>query len=206
MTAANTQPTRTAHTSRVRVMTGTAMLAAAATVLMAIDFSVPFMPSFIKMDVSELPALLAAFAYGPVSGAAVCLIKNLINLLRTSTAGVGELANFLLGACFVVPAGLIYRYHKSRKGALLGALAGAVAMAVLSLPVNYFITYPVYQNFMPLDVIISMYQAILPGVDGLLSCLVVFNMPFTLVKGLLDAALCFLIYKPLSPILHGRSA
>ena len=192
------------QTTRLRKMTGTAMLGAVATVLMFIDFSVPIMPSFIKMDVSELPALIASFAYGPLSGIAVCLIKNLINLTRTSTAGVGELCNFMLGVCFVLPAGLIYLRRKSRSTAAIGALVGAACMAVLSVPVNYFITYPVYTNFMPLDTIIGMYQAIFPGVDGLLQCLVVFNLPFTFVKGLVDAGLTFLVYKPLSPILHGR--
>lgn len=192
------------QTTRLRKLTGTAMLGAVATVLMFIDFSVPIMPSFIKMDVSELPALIASFAYGPLSGVAVCLIKNLINLTRTSTAGVGELCNFMLGVCFVLPAGLIYLRRKSRSTAAIGALVGATCMAVLSVPVNYFITYPVYTNFMPLDTIIGMYQAIFPGVDGLLQCLVVFNLPFTFVKGLIDAGLTFLVYKPLSPILHGR--
>ena len=191
-------------TTRLRKLTGTAMLGAVAAVLMFIDFSVPIMPSFIKMDVSELPALIAAFAYGPLGGAVVCLIKNLLNLLRTSTAGVGELCNFMLGVCFVLPAGLIYRHKKSRVTAAVGALVGAACMAVLSVPVNYFITYPVYANFMPLEAIIGMYQAIFPGVDGLLQCLVVFNLPFTFVKGLIDAALTFAVYKPLSPILHGR--
>lgn len=192
------------QTTRLRKLTGTAMLGAVATVLMFIDFSVPIMPSFIKMDVSELPALIASFAYGPLSGVVVCLIKNLINLTRTSTAGVGELCNFMLGVCFVLPAGLIYLRRKSRSTAAIGALVGAACMAVLSVPVNYFITYPVYTNFMPLDTIIGMYQAIFPGVDGLLQCLVVFNLPFTFVKGLIDAGLTFLVYKPLSPILHGR--
>ena len=87
-----------------------------------------------------------------------------------------------------------------------GALAGAAAMALFSVPSNYFITYPAYVQFyhMPLEAILGMYQAILPSADSLIKCLVIFNMPFTLVKGLLDAVLCMLIYKPLSPILHGR--
>lgn len=181
----------------------TAMLAAVATVLMALDFPIPFLiPPFVKMDFSELPALLATFSLGPVSGVAVCLIKNLINLTMSTTQGAGELCNFLLGVCFVVPAGLIYRQIKSRKGALTGALVGAAVMAVCSVPVNYFISYPYYTAFMPIDQIISMYQKLIPSVDGLLACLVVFNAPFTLLKGLLDMVLAFLIYKPLSPLLH----
>ena len=188
-----------------RKITVTAMLSAVAAVLMLIELSVPLMPEFIKLDISELPALLAAFGLGPVYGAAVCLVKNLIKaLLMTTTGGVGELANFLLGICFVVPAGLIYKFRKSRGGAVLGSLVGAAVMAVVSVPINYFITYPIYMNFMPIEAIIGMYQAIRPSANGLLNCLITFNAPFTFVKGVLDAVLCFLIYKPLSPILHGK--
>ncbi len=191
--------------TRTHRITVTAMLAAVATVLMFIDFSVPFMPAFIKMDISELPALLAAFSLGPWYGVAVCLIKNLINCLRTSTGCVGELCNFLLGAIFAYCAGAIYQRfhnHKSRKGALIGSIVGALAMALLSVPLNYYLTYPIYSKFLPIETIVGMYQAIRPSANGLLECLVTFNMPFTFVKGLLDVALCFLIYKPLSPLLH----
>ena len=181
----------------------TAILSAVATVLMFVSFPIPFLsPPFVKMDFSELPALLAAFSMGPISGLMVCLVKNLINLLFTTTSGVGELCNFLLGACFVIPTGLIYKARKTRSGALLAAGIGAVAMALLSVPVNYFISYPFYTSFMPLDTIIGMYQELLPSVDGLLACLLIFNMPFTLLKGVLDVVLAFLIYKPLSPLLH----
>ena len=193
-------------TSKVRVLTGTAMLGAVAAVLMYLEFPIPIMPAFVKLDVSELPALIASFAYGPVSGILVCLIKNLIKLPSTSTAAVGELFNFVMGALFVGVAGLIYKRNKTRKGAIVGALLGALVMAVVSVPYNYFIVYPAYvvMDHLPLDSIIGMYQAINPNVNGLLACLLVFNLPFTFVKGALDAALCFLVYKPLSPILHGR--
>ena len=193
--------------NHIRELTVTAMLAAVATVLMFLDFSLPmFIPGFVKMDVSELPALLASFSLGPVYGVAVCLIKNLLNLIfHGSTGGIGELCNFLLGAAFVATAGTIYRHSKSRKTAVIGCLVGAAVMAVVSVPVNYFISYPVYAKmFGGIDAILAAYQAINPNVDGLLQCLVVFNLPFTFVKGLLDSVLCFLIYKPLSPILHGR--
>ncbi len=188
---------------RTRKIAVTAMLSAVATVLMAFSFSVPLMPSFIKMDFSELPALLAAFALGPGWGVAVCLVKNLINLIMTTTGGVGELANFLIGAMFALTAGWIYRVKKTRTGALIASVSGALAMGVMSIPINFFISYPFYTHFMPLEVIIGMYQAIFPKINGLLACLLIFNFPFTVVKGLLDAAICFLIYKPLSPILKG---
>ena len=190
----------------IRKLVGTAMLGAVATILMYLEFPIPIMPAFIKMDISELPALIAGFAYGPVSGVAVCLIKNLIKLPSTTTAAVGELFNFVMGALFVGPAALVYKKIKSRKGAAIGSVLGAAVMAIVSVPYNYFIVYPAYVVFygMPLDAIVGMYQAINPGVDGLLACLLTFNLPFTFFKGLVDALICFLIYKPLSPILHGR--
>ena len=204
------RPVRTGGHDRnqVRKLTVTAMLSAVAFVLMFMDFPLPMiMPSFVQMDFSDLPELLGAFALGPVYGVLVALIKNLLHLiLAGSTNGVGELCNFLLGAAFAWVAGFVYQRNKTRRGAILGAVLGAVAMAIFSVPLNFFLTYPAYVVLygMPLDVIIGMYQAILPSVDGLLECLVIFNLPWTLVKGLLDAAICMLIYKPLSPILHGR--
>ena len=196
-TATSTVAAQRSRTHRIAV---TAMLSAAATVLMFLEFPIPFLiPSFVELDFSELPALLAAFSLGPVSGVVVCLVKNVIKgLLFSGTGGVGEMCNFLLGICFIIPAGLIYRYKRTRSGALMGALAGAVIMAVCSIPVNYFISYPVYTKFLPMDVIISMYQEIvqsfngllsragapfaLPAVNGLLGCLIAFNAPFTLLK------------------------
>ena len=153
-------------------LTVAAMLSAVAFILMFIEFPLPMLiPSFVKMDFSDLPALLGAFALGPVYGVVISFMKNLLHIIikGTSTACVGELCNFMLGAVFSAVAGFVYKRHKSRKTAILG-----------------------------------MYQAILPSADSLIKCRVIFNMPFTLVKGLLDAVLCLLIYKPLSPILHGR--
>lgn len=189
----------------LRYITATAVLSALSTVLMMLSFSVPFMPSFLKLDFSELPALIASFSMGPVSGVLVCLIKNLLNLPFSTTGGVGELCNFLLGTCFVLPAGLIYRFRKNRRTALLAALLGALAMAFASLPLNYFISYPMYMKFLPLEQIIGLYQAIFPGVNGLFQCLLIFNVPFTFLKGLLDTILTFLVYKRISPLIHGRA-
>ena len=188
-------------------LTVAAMLSAVAFILMFIEFPIPMLiPSFVKMDFSDLPALLGAFALGPVYGAVISFMKNLLHIVikGTSTACVGELCNFILGAVFSAVAGYLYKHHKSRKNAIIGAVAGAVAMALFSVPSNYFITYPAYVQFyhMPLEAILGMYQAIRPSTNGLLECLMVFNMPFTFVKGMIDVALCFLIYKPLSPLLH----
>ena len=188
----------------VRYLAGTGILSAVAYVLMLLEFSTPITPSFLKFDFSELPAFIAAFAYGPVSGVAVELIKNLIHLPFTGTSGVGELANFLIGSCFVFPAGLFYKLKKSRSGALAGCIIGTVVASAVSFPVNYFITYPFYQNFMPIEAILGMYSAIIPAADSLEKALLMVNLPFTFVKGLIGSALTFAVYKYLSPILHGR--
>lgn len=188
-----------------RKLAVTAIMAAVATVLMFFSFSVPLVPSFLKLDFSEFPALIAAFALGPVSGAAVCFLKNLVNVFSSSTGGAGELCNFLMGLTFVVPAGLLYQRKKTFKGAVAASLLGAVIMAVCSVPLNYFISYPAYAIFfnMTTDKVMAMYQAILPSVKTLPQALVVFNAPFTLVKGLCDVLLTFLIYKHISPIIKG---
>ena len=203
--------TRATHHSRTHKLTVTAMLSTVAFLLMFIEFPLPMLiPSFVKMDFSDLPALLGTFSLGPVYGVAIQFVKNLLHLPFGSSACVGELSNFLLGATFAFIAGIIYKKHKNRSGALWGSVAGAAAMALISLPLNYFIVYPAYVVLygLPLEGIVGMYQEILgtvaqiPTGNALFNCLLVFNVPFTLCKGLLDVALCFLIYKPLSPLLH----
>ena len=196
-----------ASRNRTHKLTVTAMLSAVAFLLMFIEFPIPaLIPSFVKMDISDLPELLAAFSLGPVYGVAVTFLKNLLHIVfkGTSSAYVGELCNFLLGAVFSLVAGFIYQRKKSRKSALIGAIIGAVLMAIVSVPMNYYVVYPAYVVCygMPLEAIIGMYQAILPSADSLIKCLTIFNMPFTFCKGMLDVLLCFLIYKPLSPLLH----
>ena len=185
----------------VRKLTITAMLAAVSSVLMFFSFNVPLMPSFIKMDFSELPALFASITLGPVSGVVVCLIKNLVNLFFSTTGGVGELSNFILGAFFVLPVGILCRKNKSYKNAIIGSLIGAIIMAAFSVVSNYFVIYPVYYNFLPEEAVLGMYQAINPGIHSVLDALIIFNMPFTFIKGLCSAIIAILLYRPMFPIL-----
>lgn len=190
----------------VRKIAMTAILSAVATVLMFISFSLPIIPSFIKLDFSELPALIAAFSMGPVSGVVVCFIKNLVNLAMSTTGGAGELCNFLMGVTFVVPAGLLYKFRKDRWGALWGSLLGAVIMAAMSFPINLYISYPAYTVAYGLTIpqILGMYQAINPAVGTLAQALLWFNVPFTFFKAACDVAITFAVYKRISPLIHGQ--
>lgn len=191
---------------RVRVITVTGVLSAVAFLLQLIEIPLPMlMPTFIKFDFSDLPALIGSFALGPVCGIVIELIKNVLHaLLATGSFGVGELSNFVLGAVFVGVAGCIYRRSRSKRGALIASLAGALVMAVISFPSNLFIVYPVYYQFMPEETILAAYQTILPGMKSVAQSLLVFNVPFTFVKGILDVAITFAVYKKISPILKGN--
>lgn len=196
----------TTKTRNVRKIAGCGMLTAVAVVLQYIEISIPIMPSFIKLDFSDLPELIGAFAYGPVAGIIIALLKNVIHLAVSQSGFVGELSNFILGAVFAGVAGLIYKHDKTKKGALVGGIVAALVMAIVSLPSNYFLIYPMYYSILgfPEEAILGMYQVLLPSVKSIFQALCVFNIPFTFVKGLICAVVTMLIYKPLSPVLHGK--
>ncbi|MCR4841739.1 MAG: ECF transporter S component [Eubacterium sp.] len=201
----NDNSTGNSKTTNVRVLTVTAMMIAISAVLQYLEFGIPFVPGFIKLDFSDLPALIGSFALGPVSGIIIALGKNLLHCLVSQSATVGELANFILSCAFVVPAGVIYKLKKTRSRALWGSVVGAVVAALISVPSNYFIVYPFYAAvYMPMDTIIAMYQAIRPSTDSLLEALLVFNLPFTFCKDMIVVVITALVYKRISPILHGR--
>jgi len=179
------------------------ILSAVAAVLMYFPvLKFPFMPSFLTLDFSDFPALLASFAMGPTSGVLVCFLKNLIHLPSSSTGFVGELSNFLLGSFFVIPAGLLYKHRKTFKRAVVSSVAGAASMSVFGFFTNLLITYPLYYKILaPEHVILGMYQKILPSVDSIPEALAIFNVPFTLFKGLCSAIIVFFIYKKISKFL-----
>lgn len=187
----------------VRKLVYTALMAALSVVLSEVlKFNVPFMPSFITFDFSDVPALLAALTMGPVSGVAVALIKNLEGLITSMTGGVGELSNFILCACLVLPAGLIANKSAKYSHVIPACLCGAAVMAGVSLASNYFVVYPIYTAIMPMEVIVGMYRAILPSADTLFKCLLIFNVPFTFVKGVIASAVAIPLYKRLRPIFN----
>ena len=192
-------------TQKIYMIAVIAVMSALSAVLMYLQIPIPFVPSFLKFDFSELPALMTAFSISPLAGVAVSFLKNVLHLFATTTMGVGELSNFLMSAVYVFFAGLTYQKIKSRKGALLGAVIGTVASMLISFPVNYFITYPVFfVIFAPKEIILDAYHVLIPAIDSLPKALLIVNMPLTAVKGIVCAAVTFLIYKPLSPILKGK--
>lgn len=201
-----TNITKTKSKFNARFIAGTAMLSAVAFILQYIEIAIPIMPAFIKFDFSDLPALIGAFAYGPLAGVLIELIKNLIHCAFSQSATVGELSNFILGSVFVGTAGVIYKNKKNKTTALIGGVVGSVVMGLVCIPSNYFVVYPVYYaaGFAE-EAVLGMYQLILPGVKNILQCLFIFNLPFTIVKGLISTAITMLIYKHLSPILKGKN-
>lgn len=196
-------PKRTAVLSP-RALTMTALLSAVAYVLAFVEFPVPLSPSFAKMDLSDFPALIGAFAFGPASGMLVELIKNSLQLLTTSTGGIGEIANFLMGASYVASAGLIYKRRKTKTTARAAYIAASFVMGGTAALANYFILLPLFENFMPLEALIASFGAFLPFIHTKLD-IVLFNvLPFNILKGLVIGGFTMLIYKRLTPILKGR--
>lgn len=188
----------------VRMLTMTAVLSAIAFVLAFFEFPVPLSPSFARMDLSDLPALIGAFAYGPVSGVLIELVKNALQLLTSSTGGIGELANFIMGSSFVVAAGFIYKHHKTKKTAILACLIASVIMGVVATVVNYFILLPVFEAFMPLDQLIASFGEFMPFIKTKLDVVLFNAFPFNLLKGIGISIVTMLLYKRLTPILKGR--
>ncbi|MCI8589590.1 MAG: ECF transporter S component [Clostridiales bacterium] len=187
---------------KVKKLTIIGVFSAIAFILMILDFSVPIVPSFLKFDVSDLPELLITFMYGPVSGIVVCLIKCVLHLTVTTSAGVGEFSNFLLGVVLCVSAGLIYQLKRTRTMALISMLCASVLMGLASYLTNYFIIYPFYYNLMSKEAILSICQKILPWIGSIETSIWVFNVPFTIVKGLVCSLVTFLVYKKLKHLLQ----
>lgn len=190
-----------------RMLVSAAVGAAISFVLMLLDFSLPIAPAFIKLDVSDLPALILSFAFGPMAGVLTELVKNLLHLFVTTTGGVGELSNFLLGSAFVVPAGIIYRRNKNRRTALLAMIAGTLSFSLVGVFSNYFIMFPFYTKVMgiPMEAIIGMCRKILPFVDNEWKVILLSVTPFNVLKGVIVSVVTFVIYKRISPLLRGRA-
>lgn len=186
------------------MMTSIAVLSAVSFVLSFLEFPVPLSPSFARMDLSDFPALIGAFAFGPVAGILIELVKNLLGLTSSATGGIGELANFLMGASFVATAGLIYRHHKTKNTALLGGIAGSFVMGIAAALANYFILLPLFEQFMPVDQLIASFGEFIPFIKTKRDVVLYNAFPFNLLKGLVITAFTMLIYKRIRPLLKGK--
>ena len=185
-------------------LTRCGLLSAMAVILFYIEIPVV---AFYKLDLSTFPAILAGFAMGPLQGIAVIIVKDLVHMLGTSTACVGEIADMLMSCAFVIPASLYYRRHKNRKSALISMFIGSVCMIVVSVLVNYFILIPAYQVLMnlPLEVIIGMGQKVFGFIDTTVELVLAITAPFNILKAVVLSVVTYLLYKRVSPLLHQKA-
>jgi riboflavin transporter FmnP len=192
------------YKSHLGKLTKIAILSALAWILMVLEFMLPFTPPFLKMDFSDIPALLGAFALGPISGILIKFITNVLHLSTSNSLYVGEIANFVIGAIFAGTAGLIYRYKKTRGGAVLGMIAGTLAMTVASVIANYYVMLPFYATVfhISMDDIVNMARQANALVKDVRTLIVFVFVPFNLIKGLSVSFITALFYKRISPILH----
>lgn len=194
--------------TKVRMMAQMGMLSAIAVVLMLFEIPLPFAPSFYEIDFSEVPVLIGCFTMGPLAGAIIELLKILLNFAinGTATAGVGEVANFLIGCAFVIPAAIIYKKKRTRTGAIIGMVTGTLFMTFIGCFLNAFVLLPTYAKAfgMPIDALVGMGTAVNSHITSLTTFVIFVVAPFNLLKGFLVSLIVFLIYKKISPILKAR--
>ena len=194
--------------TKVRMMAQMGMLSAIAVVLMLFEIPLPFAPSFYEIDFSKVPVLIGCFTMGPLAGAIIELLKILLNFAinGTATAGVGEVANFLIGCAFVIPAAVIYKKKRTRTGAIIGMVTGTLFMTFIGCFLNAFVLLPTYAKAfgMPIDALVGMGTAVNSHITSLTTFVIFAVAPFNLLKGFLVSLIVFLIYKKISPILKAR--
>lgn len=183
------------------------MFSAIAMILHVLDFPIFFAPGFYKMDFSELPVLVGSFAFGPVAGVMMEFVKILLKLCikGTSTAFIGDLANFVVGCSLIIPASTVYSFKKTKKSAIIACIVGTLVMTVFGTAFNAVYLLPAFSKFygMPLDAILAMGAEVNPlAKEGsIVSFVVACVAPMNLIKGTLVSVVTLLIYKPLSPII-----
>ena len=200
--------------SRERVLTTRkvavcGMFAAIAAVLMVLEMPVPFAPPFYGLDLSELPVLVGTFAFGPVAGVLIEFCKVVLKVLfkPSSTAFVGELANFVIGCSYLLPASAVYLLHKTRKNAVIAVITGTLCMTVFGTAFNAVYLLPKFAQMfgMPMEAIIAMGTKVNPSIRSVTGLVVMAVAPLNLLKGCLISLITMLIYKKISPILKEGS-
>jgi len=181
------------------------VLSALAYVVMSFEMPLWFAPPFYKMDVSESIILIGGFALGPAAAVVIEGMKILLNVLFTGTTTnfVGEIANFLIGLSFVLPAVWIYRKNKTFKSAIIGMIVGTISLTIFGTLMNYFVLLPAYAFFLniPMEALISAGTSINSAINSTLTFVLFATAPFNLIKGILCSVIAMLLYKRLSPIL-----
>lgn len=187
----------------VQRMTKISILSVIAFILMQLEFPIPIFPSFLEIDLSDLPALIGGLAFGPLVGVLIEMFKNLMHLIQTTTSGVGELANFLVGTAFVWPASYIYSLNKTKKNAIIGMFVGTICMGMVGALSNYFILIPFYANVLkfPIEAIVEMGSVVNSNIEDLWTLILYAIVPFNILKGIVISILNLLIYKRISRIL-----
>ena len=190
----------------VRYMSTVGILTAISAVVMLFEFPLWFAPEFYKLDFSEVIVAIGAFTLGPVAGIIIEFLKNILNLLLngTTTAGVGEFANFVLGCAFIVPASLIYKYSRTLKGALIGLIVGTVSLALIGAIMNMYVLLPLYPYFYkaPIEAFVEAGKAVNRNIVDLKTLIVFAVIPFNLLKALVVSVITLFSYKKLSTIIH----
>ena len=184
-------------------MTKVAILSAISYILMFISLPIPgIFPDFLKIDISDVPAIFGGMSLGPVAGFIIVFIKNLFQAMTASTtAWIGETANFLIGGSYVVIVSLIYRHKKDIKDLLIGFILGTIVMIIVGCLTNYYMLLPFYAKVMPMEAIISMGSIINPRITDL-GCVVIWMIaPFNLVKAVLMSLITLPLYKKMEVIL-----
>lgn len=187
------------------------MFSAISAILMLFEFPLPFAPSFYELDFSELPILIGAFAFGPAAGVMMEFIKILLKLLikGTSTAFVGDLANFAVGCSFILPASILYTFRKSKKNAIIACITGTLIMTVFGTAFNAIYLLPAFSELygMPLDSILAMGAKVNPlaSEGNIISFVAACVAPLNLIKGASVSIVTMLIYKPLSSIIKANN-
>lgn len=160
--------------------------------------------AFYKLDLSNLPVLLGAFSMGTVPGLIILALKCMLALLRTTSGGVGDLADFIMSAALIIPASVLYHRHKTRKNALIGMAIGTLCMVVVGVLANKYIMLPFYMGAYHMNMDGILKYANVGGVDSEWKLLLLITGPFNLLKGAVLSIVTGLIYKPLSPLLHAK--
>lgn len=191
--------------SKLNFMTKTAMLSVIGFLLMFIELPIPIFPAFLKIDISDLPALIGAFALGPIAGITIELVKNILHgVFVGGTAFIGELANFVVGSLLVCTAGIIYKKRKTKGGAITGLFVGTVVMSVGASIMNYFVVLPLYETVLhfPVSAVVAMGSKINSHINNLNTFVILSILPFNILKGFVASGITMAVYKSVAPFIQ----